>query len=127
MNVIRKSMVIVSMLLLASIALAAENVKLNGYIIDNMCGGMHAKDANAEEVVKHHKKSCALMDGCKESGYAVFANGKLYKLDEGGNQKVVELLKKSKSERGFAVQVEGSVEGDTITVSSISETAPEKK
>ena len=124
---LRKSLVVVSILLLACMALAAEKVKLNGYIIDNMCAGHHGKDANVEEVVKHHKKSCALMDGCSESGYALFADGKFYKLDAGGSEKAMALLKKTKAERGLAVEVEGTVEGDTLTVSSISEATPSKE
>ena len=36
------------------------------------------------------------------------------------------LLKKTKSEKGLAVQVEGTVEGDTLTVTSISEASPPK-
>ena len=121
---LQKSLVVVSVLLLACMAIAAEKVKLNGYIIDNMCAGHHGKDANVEEAVKTHKTSCALMDGCSESGYALFSDGKFYKLDASGSEKAMALLKKTKSEKGLAVQVEGAVEGDTLTVSSISEAAP---
>ena len=121
---LQKSLVVVSVLLLACLTLAAEKVKLNGYIIDNMCAGHHGKEANVEEVVKNHKTSCALMDGCSESGYALFAGGKFYKLDSSGSEKAMALLKKTKSKNGLAVQVEGTVEGDTLTVSSISEASP---
>ena len=124
---LRRSLVVGSVLLLACLGLAAENVKLNGYIIDNMCVGHHGKDADVEEVVKNHKKSCALMEGCSESGYALFANGKFYKLDAKGSDQAMELLKKTKSEKGLAVQVEGTVEGDTLTVTSISEASPPKQ
>ena len=70
-RMLRRALVVVSVLSLACLGFAAENVKLNGYIIDNMCAGHHGKDAKVEELVKNHKKSCALMDGCSESGYAL--------------------------------------------------------
>ena len=126
----KKLLVVASMFLLTLVlanaaARAEDKVKLSGYVIDNMCGGEHAKDANVEEVVKHHQRSCALMPACTGSGYAVYANGKLYKLDEGGSKKVLAILKSTKSGRGLAVDVEGTVDGDTLTVASISE-SPKK-
>ena len=56
-----------------------------------------------------------------ESGYALYADGKLYKLDAEGNKKAAELLKNTKVEKGMQVAVEGSVDGETLTVKTISE------
>lgn len=111
-------------LLLASVAVAArdsKSVKLTGYIIDNACAAGRAAGDNAAEKVKNHTVKCAQMPKCAESGYALYADGKLYKLDAEGNKKAAELLKNTKVEKGMQVAIEGTVEGDTLTVTTISE------
>ena len=111
-------------LLLAGVSVAARDskpVKLTGYIIDNACAAGRATGDNAADKVKNHTVKCAQMAKCAESGYALYADGKLYKLDAEGNKKAGELLKNTKVERGMQVAVEGTVEGDTLTVKTISE------
>ena len=111
-------------LLLAGVAVAArdsKSVKLTGYIIDNACAAGRATGDNAAEKVKNHTVKCAQMAKCAESGYALYADGKLYKLDAEGNKKAAELLKNTKVEKGMQVAVEGSVDGETLTVKTISE------
>jgi len=61
------------------------------------------------------------MDSCETSGYAVYADQKLYKLDEKGNSSAAELLKSTKTLKGLKVSVEGTVEGDTIHVTKLTE------
>lgn len=110
-------------LLLAGVALAANNaksVKLTGYLIDNACSGRANTEGGAEKV-KNHTVKCAMMPNCEKSGYALYADGKLYKLDEAGNKKAVELYKSTKAERGLQVSVEGEVDGDSLKVQSMSE------
>lgn len=111
-------------LLLAGVSVAArdsKSVKLTGYIIDNACAARLAAGDNAAEKVKNHTVKCAQMPKCAESGYALYADGKLYKLDAEGNKKAAELLKNTKVEKGMQVAIEGTVEGDTLTVTTISE------
>jgi len=111
-------------LLLAGVAVAArdsKDVKLTGYIIDNACAAGRATGDNAAEKVKNHTVKCAQMPKCAESGYALYADGKLYKLDAEGNKKAAELLKNTKVEKGMQVTVEGSVDADKLTVKTISE------
>ncbi|HEY6246807.1 MAG TPA: hypothetical protein VIX17_22835 [Pyrinomonadaceae bacterium] len=107
------------------IVLQAQTPKtttLDGYIIDNACAGNLSKAPTFGEKVKVHKTSCALMPSCVTSGYAVFtADGKLYKLDKAGNEQVEALLKDTQKTEGLQVQVEGSVDGDTIKVSKVTE------
>jgi hypothetical protein len=81
----------------------------------------HVNDANAAEFIESHPTTCALMPNCVKSGYAVYADGKLYKFDQDGNKMAMRLLKTTKSKKGLLVEVEGSVEGDTIQVKKISE------
>jgi hypothetical protein len=120
----KKTFVIGVVLLLAVVAFASEGkaVKLTGYIIDNACS-TRAAGENGAEKVKNHTVKCAMMPSCAKSGYAVYADGKLYKLDEEGNKKATDILKKTKSEKSVQVSVEGTVEGDILTVKSISEVA----
>jgi hypothetical protein len=98
-----------------------KEVKLSGYLIDNACSAGHVKDANFAERVKKHKVSCALMPACEGSGYAVYSEGKLYKFDEAGNKSASELLKDTETKEGVTVAVEGTVEGDTVHVTKLTE------
>jgi len=110
-------------LLLAGIALAAKDsksVKLTGYLIDNACSGRANTEGGAEKV-KNHTVKCAMMPNCEKSGYAVYADGKLYKLDEAGNKKASEIYKNTKVEKGLQVVIEGEADGDSIKVKSMSE------
>jgi len=110
-------------LLLAGVSVAArdsKSVKLTGYIIDNKCSGRAAGE-NGADAVKAHGVKCMMMAPCAESGYAVYADRKLYKLDEDGNKKVAEILKSTKVEKGVQVEIEGTVEGDKLKVKSIKE------
>lgn len=117
-----RTLVLGLVLAMSAVALAADkkDVKLNGYVIDNACSA-RATGEGAMEKVKAHSTKCAQMPKCAESGYAIFADGKLYKFDAEGNKKVAELLKATKSEKGLGVSVEGTADGDTIHVAKIAE------
>jgi type 1 fimbria pilin len=118
----RKAFGLGLILALSAVALAADKkeVKLSGYVIDNACSA-RATGEGALEKVKAHSTKCAQMPNCAKSGYAIFADGKLYKFDEDGNKKVADLLKNTKSEKGLGVSVEGTADGDVIHVAKISE------
>jgi hypothetical protein len=122
---IRRSFVIGLVLSLAGVTFASnrsKEVKLTGYVVDNACAAGHAGDPAASlEKVKKHPHACATMPNCAKSGYSILADGKFYKFDEEGNKKVLRLYKTSKSKVGLAVKVEGTLEGDTLHVKSISE------
>ena len=98
-----------------------KSVKISGYLIDNACSASHAKDAGFADRVKKHKKSCALMPPCEGSGYAVYSDGKLFKLDDAGNKSATELLKETDTAMGIMVAVEGTMDGDTVHVTKITE------
>src|SRR5712671_1926186 len=98
-----------------------KSVKISGYLIDNACSMSHAKDADFAERAKKHKTSCALMPPCEGSGYAVYSEGKLYKLDKAGNESAEALLKETDTKNGVMVAVDGTVEGDTLHVTKITE------
>ena len=115
----RKVFALTTIVLLAGIMFAQDKtVTLDGYLMDNACAES-AKDIGAR--AKTHSVSCSLMDGCEKSGYAVFAGEKLYKLDDKGNASAEELLKNTKTKKGVHVKVEGTVDGDTVKVSKLTE------
>lgn len=106
--------------LAAAFALAQaqkKEVKLTGFVLDQMCASMHGTEAEAKE----HETSCALMEHCAKSGYAVVTQEAVYKLDARGNELAHALLKDSKIRKGFAVRVEGALEGDLIHVDKLEE------
>jgi hypothetical protein len=111
---IRKvSLVAVAVALAAVFAYAQgekKTLKVTGYVVDNMCAGMHGSEAEA----KNHPNACALMPACQESGFAVVSGDKTYKLDEQGNKLAAEALKAAKTKKGLKVDVEGTLDGDTL-------------
>ena len=112
---IRKvSLVAVAVALAAVFAFAQEggkkSVKVTGYVIDHMCAGMHG----SEDEAKNHPNACALMPACEKSGFAVVSKDKTYKLDAEGNKLAAEALKAAKTKRGLKVDVEGTLDGDTL-------------
>ena len=120
---IRKVFPLVIVLALMAGALIAQDksVTLTGYLIDNSCAASHATDKTFATWVKTHGTSCATMESCEKSGYAVFAGDKLYKLDDSGNASAADLLKNTKSKKGLHVKVEGTVDGDTVKVTKLTE------
>ena len=65
-----------------------------------------------------HPRSCAIQ--CAKGGYGVItADGKFLKFDEAGNKKVLEALKKSDKKDHLRATVEGTLNGDVITVASL--------
>ena len=106
--------VLIALCFVSSLAFA-EDMILKGDVIDNMCAG--ADKAALAESVKTHTKECALMPSCMESGYSIFADGKLYKFDKDSNVKVVEFLKKADSK--LQVTVTTKQVGDELSLVSI--------
>jgi hypothetical protein len=94
-----------------------KTVKLTGYVIDNMCAGMHG----TEDEAKEHSTSCALMPNCEKSGYAVISGDKTYKLDDNGNKLAEHALKSTHTRRGLKVEVEGTLDGDTLHAEKLTE------
>ena len=110
-------MVMAALVLTASVGFAQEaTVTLKGDIIDTMCAG----EKNAEQLsafVPTHTKECAMKPECAASGYNLFSNGKLLKMDAASNAKVVEFLKGADSK--LQVEVVAKQRGDTLSVESI--------
>ncbi len=118
---IRKVFALTIVALMAGVLFAQEpkTVTITGNLIDNACAES-AKDLDTK--AKNHSTSCAMMDGCEKSGYAVYASDKkLYKLDDKGNDSAADLLKNTKTKKGVKVSVEGTLDGNTIKVTKLTE------
>jgi hypothetical protein len=100
---------------------SSKPVKLTGYLIDNMCAGAHGEDEGLEETAKGHPTACSVMPGCAESGFALVVEKKIYKLDEAGNKAASEVLKATKTQKGLRVEVEGTLDGNTVRATKVSE------
>jgi hypothetical protein len=100
------------LLISASAALLAAGAfaeTWTGTLVDVMCKG---KD------LASHTTKCAV--SCAKSGYGlVLADGKFVKFDEGGNAKALAMLKSTPKEKDLKAKVSGSLDGDTVAVSSI--------
>ena len=92
-----------------------------GYMLDKACGTKMSKldEKKAMEKAKGHTKDCALQDACKASGYGIIMKGKFIGFDEKGNKLASEYFDKTKKEKGFWVNVVGTMDGDVIKVESI--------
>jgi type 1 fimbria pilin len=117
---IRKVLALTTVVLMAGVLFAQDKtVTITGNLMDNACAES-AKDIATR--AKNHSTSCALMDGCEKSGYAVYAaDNKLYKLDDKGNGLAAGVLKNTKTAKGVKVSVEGTLDGDTIKVTKLTE------
>jgi hypothetical protein len=91
----------------ATFSLAALADSWSGTVSDSMCGAQHAA-ASADDkkcvegCIKHHGASPVLVVG-----------GKIYKISADSQAKVMDHL-------GDKVKVEGTLEKDTITITSVS-------
>jgi hypothetical protein len=101
-----KSLAAASLLAISTSLLSAQSAKtINGFISEDQCGSAHnAPSASATKCVK----------GCVARGAApvlVVSDGKVYKL-KGEADAVKDLA-------GQNVTIKGTVDGDTITVTSV--------
>ncbi len=109
--------------MLAGVVFAFANPSGNytGYLVDNACSARFKGEGGADKA-KNHTVKCAQMPNCAKTGYAIVTDdGKIYKLDEEGNKKAAELLSATKQEKALTVNIEGTLDGETIKVSSMSE------
>ncbi len=102
--------------------LAADS-RFAGYLIDRSCADNMKTLVDCQDMLKGHKKECALNESCSKDGYAIFSKGKWYNLDKKGSELAKNLLKASRAKEGHFVIVNGSSEKDEIKVTSLRELA----
>ncbi len=113
--------------LAAGCGLIASDTKVQGVLIDRECSSKAEtrivpgpRLEGGIVVAYNHTRQCALMTECQKSGYGVFTyDNKFLAFDEEGNRKALALLKESKKEDDFRVEVTGEIQGDKLKVTSI--------
>lgn len=93
---------------LASEATSWQNVSL----VDVNCSKKVAANPDG------HTRDCAMM--CAKSGYGVLVEGKYYTFDAAGSEKALAALKASTKKDHLRVNVTGQLDGNTLTVESLS-------
>ena len=113
---------------LVGIAAQTSETKVQGVLIDKQCsykaetrvipGG---RLAGGILEAYTHTRGCALMPDCQKSGYGVFTydTNKFLAFDEAGNRKAFAILRDSKKEDDFRVEVTGEIQGDIMKVAAI--------
>jgi len=90
---------------------SAESYK-NAPVVDVNCSKKVAASPDS------HTRECALK--CTGSGFGIVTQDQHFlKFDAAGNKKITEELKSSKKKDHLRVDVEGTVKGDTLEVSSV--------
>ena len=112
------------LLVVTSVALAHEKVKLTGYLVDSMCAAGHDKDKpeDAAKFASEHTRECALMEECVKSGYGVLVEGKWYPFDAKGSEIAKGLVDKTAKKDHIKVTVEGMKHEGKLLVEKITET-----
>ena len=101
---------------------SGETVTLRGYVVDAMCASGMVKKGKVMERAAAHTKECALEDQCAASGFGIFSDGKYVKFDSHGDEIAQDLVQKTEKDKGIAVEVTGTMEGNQLAVASIKET-----
>jgi|SRR5687768_9002930 hypothetical protein len=105
-----KKWILIAMLF-AFPAFAAEETWQNVPVIDGMCL------SKVKDNPDQHKASCLVQ--CSKDGVGILTENGYLKLDPEGSKKVLDLIKESGKKDGLRVNVKGSKNGDTITVTSV--------
>ncbi len=94
-----------------------------GYLLDARTAAELMKEpSSAAQMAADYSRATALAAD-PSLGFGVYADGSWLKFDATGNSQVQSLLTNSKTDKGLLVQVAGTLNGDTIAVTSIQEAA----
>ena len=100
-------------------ACLARAVQLQGVIADWSCVKPMVKQGR-EEVLLHNRR-CSMVQNYRRSAYGLITSDKkFYRLDDPGNQRIMQILKESSDRDNLHVVVQGDLQGNTIKVVNIS-------
>jgi hypothetical protein len=98
---------------------AAGAAEIQGVVADWNCVKGMVRDGR--EKTLRQNRGCSLVKNYKRGAYGLITEEKkFYRLDDPGNQHVIELLGNSPDKDNLKVLVRGEVQGGAIKVSSIS-------
>ena len=99
---------------------AVQPQTIKGHLVDIACASETAEKPRANFREKH-SKHCLQMPDCAESGYGVLtADDKVIKFDAKGNETAKKFIEGTDHDRDWKVTVTGTVNGDTMTVDTLS-------
>ena len=100
---------------LAGLSQAAQ---IQGVITDWSCTQRMVQDGR--EHVLRRDRGCSLMKNYKRDAYGIITSqNKYFRLDDPGNQHILQLLENTPDKDNLKVVVSGDIQGDTIKVSNI--------
>jgi hypothetical protein len=92
-----------------------------GYLVDAKSAATIAKDPdNAMKKAAEYTRESALAADPAE-GFGIFVEGHWLKFDDTGNSQAEDLIKASEQKKGLMIAVTGTLNGDTIAVTSMRE------
>lgn len=115
-----KHLPLAALVMLASASAMAQTQErtFTGHLVDTVCATGHAHE---DGYATKHENSCNLMPGCIKSGFSLItAEKKVLKFDAKGAEQALALVKKTSKAKDVKATVVGTLNGDTITVSSVS-------
>jgi hypothetical protein len=124
------SLVMILVVLMTSGTLFAESKAMmgtyTGYLMDKACADM-GKGMDGSDIVnspQDHTKKCLVFEPCKQSGYGVWLKGdsgeyEFVKFDAEGDETAWELITNASRKDNFAIEVEGTLEDDVLSVDSL--------
>lgn len=113
---IRTTVLALGLVAAAGIGYGAE---IQGVVTDWNC--TQAMVQNGRENTLRRNRSCSLMKNFERSAYGLITQGKqFYRLEDPGNQHVLQLLRNTPDKDNLKVVVSGDIQGNTIKVANMS-------
>ena len=104
--------------LLGTISSALSAAELQGLVVDWKCAKQMVRDGR--EKTLRNTRSCSLMKNYQRSGYGLITDDKkIYRLDDPGNQHILQLLQNTPDKDNLKVVVTGEIDGDSVKVANI--------
>ena len=104
------------LMLAAGMVQAAE---IQGVIADWNCAESMVRNGREKTLKQNH--ACSLMKNYTRSSYALITDDKkFYRLEDPGNQRILELLKNTPGKDNLRVVATGDVDGNTIKITNLS-------
>lgn len=105
--------------LVLALACLSQAADLQGVIADWSCTENMVR--NGREKVLRQDRKCSLMRNFNREAYGLITEDKkFYRLDDPGNQHILQLLRNKPDKDNLKVVVSGDIQGDTIKVTKIS-------
>jgi len=105
-------------LLTLGISGALSGAELQGLVVDWKCAKQMVQ--NGREKTFKDNRRCSLMKNYRRPAYGLLTDDKkFYRLDDPGNQHILQLLRNTPDKDNLKVVVTGDIDGDTIRVTNI--------